>query len=143
MRSWFNKRYSDKSQVEMMTIIGNTWQGMSEAERAPFLQLSAEETKQYEKECSMLEKAQRPNEMWQPLRRCLKVLDRLAEDPFADIFLEPVNMNDFPDYDEFIDTPMDISTVRAKLENKKYMAVEQFARDMRRVSTHITAHAFV
>ena len=83
----------------------------------------------------MLEKAQKPNGVWQPLRRCRQVLERLAKDSFASIFLEPVNLEDFPDYEEVIDVMMDLGTVRQRLETRKYQAPEQFARDLRRVRT--------
>lgn len=116
-----------------MTILGDHWKTMSEEQQLPFLELAKEEAKQYEKERQLLEKAQRPNEMWQPIRRCLMVLDRISADGFANIFLEPVDTNDFPDYEEYIDTPMDLGTVRTKLHNKKYQSPEQFARDVRKV----------
>ena len=61
------------------------------------------------------------------------VLDRLSKDSFAEIFLEPVNLNEFTDYTEYVDTPMDLSTVRTKLMTKKYQGPENFARDMRKV----------
>lgn len=133
LRSYFTMRHPDASLGELMTIIGNHWHSMSEEERAPFLELAKEEVKQYEKERALMEKAQRPNEMWQPVRRCLKVLDKICEDGFANIFLEPVDLDDFPDYEEIIDTPMDLGTVRKKLEAKKYQMPEQFARDVRKV----------
>lgn len=116
-----------------MTILGNQWQAMSEDEQAPFVELAKEESKQYEKERQLMEKAQRPNEMWQPLRRCLMVLERVSSDGFANIFLHPVDTDEFTDYEEVIDQPMDLGTVRTKLRNKKYQAPEQFARDVRRV----------
>lgn len=81
----------------------------------------------------LLAKAQKPNEVWQPMRRCLMVLDRLSKDSFADIFLEPVNTSDFPDYEEVIDSPMDLATVRQRLQTRKYQVPEQFARDMRKI----------
>jgi hypothetical protein len=62
------------------------------------------------------------------------VLDRLSKDSFAEIFLEPVDMEEFPDYEEMIDSPMDLGTIRQKLADKKYMAPENFARDVRKVS---------
>jgi hypothetical protein len=83
-----------------------------------------------------MEKAQKPNEMWQPLRRCLMVLDRTSNDGFANIFLEPVDLSEFTDYEEMIDVPMDLGTVRKKLGTKKYQAPEQFARDVRKVGVH-------
>lgn len=133
MRAYFAKRNPNATQGELMTILGTQWQSMSDEEQAPFLELSKDEAKQYDKERQLMEKAQRPNEMWQPIRRCLMVLDRVSSDGFANIFLEPVDTNEFTDYDEFIDTPMDLGTVRAKLLSKKYQMPEQFARDVRKV----------
>jgi chromodomain-helicase-DNA-binding protein 7 len=133
MRSYYSKRNPDANVSELMGIIGDKWRNMTDQEQAPFIQLSQEETEQYEKERLLLEKAQRPNEMWQPLRRCLMVLDRLSKDSFAEIFLEPVDMEEFPDYEEMIDSPMDLGTIRQKLADKKYMAPENFARDVRKV----------
>lgn len=122
------------SQVEIMTMLGDTWRTMSEDEQAPFIQLAKEEAEQYDKERAMMEKAQKPSEMWQPLRRCLMVLNRLASDGFANIFLEPVDLDQFPDYEEIVDQPMDLETVRTKLAQRKYQAPENFARDVRKVS---------
>jgi hypothetical protein len=133
MRSHFTKRNPDASIGELMTIMGDTWKALSEQEQAPFIQLAREEAEQYEKERALMEKAQKPNEMWQGLRRCLMVLDRLANDSFAEIFLEPVDVEEFPDYEELIDFPMDLGTIRRKLASKKYQAPENFARDVRKV----------
>jgi hypothetical protein len=133
MRSYFAKRNQNATQGELMTILGDTWKAMTEAEQAPFIELAKEESKQYDKERALMERAQKPNEMWQPLRRCLMVLDRVSKDGFANIFLEPVDMDEFTDYDELIDQPMDLGTVRKKLATKKYQAPEQFARDVRKV----------
>jgi len=133
MRSYYAKRHPKKTQAELMTLLAEVWRSMPEKERQPFADLSVEEYKQYEKEKALMEKAQRPTEVWQPLRRCRQVLERLASDSFAEIFLEPVDLEVFTDYEEVIDLPMDLGTVRKKLENRKYQAAEQFARDMRRV----------
>jgi hypothetical protein len=133
MRGYFQKLHPKAVQSELMKIMGETWQNMSDEEQAPFVQLAQEEVKHHDQERLMMEKAQRPNEVWQPMRRCLMVLDRLAKDGFANIFLEPVDLEDFPDYEDLVDTPMDLGTIRTKLKNKKYQAPENFARDMRRV----------
>lgn len=61
-----------------MTIIGNHWHSMTEEERQPFVELAKEEAKQYEREKALMERAQRPNEMWQPIRRCLMVKEWAA-----------------------------------------------------------------
>ncbi|KAL3922781.1 MAG: hypothetical protein SGILL_002019 [Bacillariaceae sp.] len=63
LRSYFTMRNPDASLAELMTIIGNTWHSMSEDEREPFLELAREEAKQYEKERTMMERAQRPSEI--------------------------------------------------------------------------------
>ena len=96
-----------------MTMMGSKWQSMTDEEKEPFLQMARDESKQYDKERALMEKAQKPNSVWQPLRRCRMVLERLAKDSFADIFLEPVDPEDFPDYEEVIDAPMDIGTVQS------------------------------
>ena len=119
-----------------MTLLGDTWRSMSQEEQAPYIQLAKEEADQFEKERVMMEKAQRPNELWQPIRRCLMVLERLTNDSYSTIFMEPVSLEDFPDYTEVIDQPMDLGTIRKKLLTKKYQAPEIFARDMRKVSIY-------
>jgi len=133
MRSYFLRRNENVSQAELMSILGEAWRNMSEAEQAPFVQLAKEEAEQYEKEKLLLEKAQKPNEVWQPMRRCLQVLDAMVSDGFSNIFLEPVDLKDFPDYEDIVDTPMDLGTVRKKLAGKKYAAPENFARDVRKI----------
>ena len=132
-RSVFQKKNKGASVGEVMKLLGDSWGAMSPEEQAPFIELAKEEVVEYEKQRVLLEKAQRPTELWQPMRRCLMVVDRLSKDSFADIFLEPVDIRDFPDYLDYVDTPMDLGTVRTKIKNKKYMGPEQFARDMRKV----------
>jgi len=133
MRSYFAMRNPNATNGELMTILGEKWASLSEKGQEPFLELAKEEYKQYELERALLEKAQKPNEMWQPIRRCRMVLNRLVQDGFANIFLEPVNLQDFPDYEDIVDHPMDLQTVRTKLDTKKYQMPEQFARDMRKI----------
>jgi hypothetical protein len=133
-RATYLKRFPGSVQSEIMSRMGDKWRTMTEEEQAPFIQLAKEESEQFEKEREMMEKAQKPNEMWQPIRRCRMLLDHLVADGFSNIFLEPVNMAEFPDYDEYVDQPMDLGTVRTKLENRKYQAPENFARDIRKVS---------
>lgn len=134
MRPYFTKQNPNASLNELMTIIGDTWKSMSDMEQEPFLELARQEAKQYEKERALMERAQKPNEMWQPIRRCMKVLDRICEEGYSDIFKEPVDLNDFPDYEEIVETPMDLGTVRKKLKDKTYQMHEAFARDMRKVN---------
>ena len=132
-RAEFQKRYAGASVGEIMAIIGDTWRAMSEEEQAPYLQIAAEEVGQFEKERALYEKAQRPSEFWQPLRRCAQVWKRLWQDGFSTIFREPVDTEMFPDYTDYIDSAMDLGTVQFKLKNKKYQTPEVFARDLRRI----------
>ena len=134
LRPYFQRRNPKAAQPELMKILGDTWQNMADEEQAPFLALAKEEQQQFEKEKQLLEKGQKPTEVWQPMRRCMMVLDRISEDGFANIFQDPVDMEDFPDYEEIVDQPMDLGTVRQKLNNRKYQAPENFARDIRKVS---------
>lgn len=126
-------RNPNATNPELMTILGEQWNSMLESGQGPFLELAKEEYKQYDRERALMEKAQRPNEMWQPIRRCRMVLERLSQDGFANIFLEPVDLDVFTDYEDVIDYPMDLATVKTKLNSKKYQMAEQFARDMRKI----------
>mmetsp|Transcript_4601 Transcript_4601/g.10378 ORF Transcript_4601/g.10378 Transcript_4601/m.10378 type:complete len:2557 (+) Transcript_4601:190-7860(+) len=133
-RSYFGKNNPNTPLPEIMTMLGDSWRALSEEQQAPYIQLANEETASFEKEKALLERAQRPTEMWQPIRRCKAVLDRLCDDPFASIFLEPVDTNVFTDYLEVVDVPMDLATVREKLKSvKNYMGPEVFARDARKI----------
>lgn len=118
-----------------MQMLGDAWKALPEEQQGYYFLLADEEAKQYEKEKLLLEKAQRPQEVWQPIRRCQAVLDRLCNDPMAGIFLEPVDTDLYPDYLDVIEFPMDLGTVRENLKKtKNYMGPESFARDVRKVS---------
>lgn len=143
MRSYFSKKNPDVSQAELMAILGEEWRSMTDEDKEIFQILANEENKEYERQKVLLDKAQKPNGVWQPLRRCREVLERLAVDSFADIFLEPVDLEEFPDYEDIVDVMMDLGTVRQRLITRKYQAPEQFARDMRRVSDWSTRQAFL
>jgi Bromodomain/HMG (high mobility group) box len=134
MRAYYQKKNPQANlQSEMMAALGDTWRKMTDEEKASFLQLAAEESKEYELQKELLEKAQKPNGVWQPIRRCEMVLDKLCSDHFAEIFLEPVDTREFPDYKDIIEQPMDIGTIRKRIAAKKYLSCEQFARDVRKV----------
>lgn len=131
----FQARYPNASVAEIMSMLGDAWKNMPEEDQAPYIHLAAEETQEYDRQKNLCEKGQKPTDVWQPMRRCLMVLERLAQDSFATIFLEPVDIDAFPDYLDIIDKPMDIGTIRDKLVYSKYpyQAPEMFARDMRKV----------
>ncbi|XP_056279278.1 bromodomain and PHD finger-containing protein 3 [Pseudoliparis swirei] len=56
-------------------------------------------------------------------------LDQLQEKDTAQIFEEPVDIKEVPDYLEFISQPMDFSTMRAKLEGHVYHSVADLETD--------------
>uniref|UniRef100_A0A8C6T375 Bromodomain and PHD finger containing, 3b n=1 Tax=Neogobius melanostomus TaxID=47308 RepID=A0A8C6T375_9GOBI len=56
-------------------------------------------------------------------------LDQLQEKDTIQIFAQPVNIKEVPDYLEFISKPMDFSTMRSKLENHLYRSVPDLEAD--------------
>uniref|UniRef100_A0A3B1KFC0 Bromodomain and PHD finger containing 3 n=1 Tax=Astyanax mexicanus TaxID=7994 RepID=A0A3B1KFC0_ASTMX len=51
------------------------------------------------------------------------ILDQLQEKDSAEIFAQPVDLKEVPDYLEFVSQPMDFSTMRSKLEAHKYRSI--------------------
>lgn len=138
-RSYFVKLHPKAPLSEIMVMVGDSWRALNEEQQAPFVQVANEETALFEKEKALLERAQRPTELWQPIRRCYAVLDRLVADPMASIFLDPVDTEVYSDYLEYVDSPMDLGTVRKNLGSvKNYMGPEVFARDVRKVRGNIS-----
>ena len=135
-RGYYDKQNPGLSLSKKMQILGDDWKSLSEEAQAPFIQIANEELAQFEREKVLLEKAQRPKQVWQPIRRCQAVLDRLKADPMALIFLEPVDTNMFTDYLDIVDEPMDLNTLGENLKKiKNYEGPETFARDARRVGS--------
>ncbi|ADM12093.1 putative bromodomain-containing transcription factor [Encephalitozoon intestinalis ATCC 50506] len=67
------------------------------------------------------------------LKYCSQILTRLKRNSNAPPFLEPVDpvKLGIPDYPEKIKHPMDLSTIRKKLDHKEYEGVEGFDGDMK------------
>ncbi|XP_065710843.1 bromodomain and PHD finger-containing protein 3 isoform X2 [Patagioenas fasciata] len=63
-------------------------------------------------------------------------LDLLQEKDAAQIFAEPVNLKEVPDYLEFISNPMDFSTMRRKLESHLYRTLDEFEEDFNLIVTN-------
>ncbi|XP_071624794.1 bromodomain and PHD finger-containing protein 3 isoform X2 [Heliangelus exortis] len=63
-------------------------------------------------------------------------LDLLQEKDAAQIFAEPVDLQEVPDYLEFISNPMDFSTMRRKLESHLYRTLEEFEEDFNLIVTN-------
>ena len=56
------------------------------------------------------------NKNMTPLQRCGHLLSKFLEDPMCDLFLEPVSSEMFPDYEEIVSNPMDLGTIRDKMQ---------------------------
>lgn len=67
------------------------------------------------------------------LKFCSQVLTKLKRNPNAYPFLEPVDpvKLGIPDYPLKIPHPMDLSTIRKKLDSKAYASVEEFVDDVK------------
>ncbi|KFM75592.1 Bromodomain adjacent to zinc finger domain protein 2B, partial [Stegodyphus mimosarum] len=65
------------------------------------------------------------------LAPCSTILDELEKHEDAWPFLTPVNTKQFPTYRKVIKKPMDIATMRARLEAGQYKCREDFANDAR------------
>ena len=75
------------------------------------------------------------------LTRCRAVLDLMKLRPDSYWFAQPVPVELIPDYLEIIDTPMDYSTVRKRLDAAEYDDLFAFAADMRLVYTNAVKYA--
>lgn len=76
-------------------------------------------------------KRQRSDDSFIP--KCSFVLEQLMNEPAGWIFSQPVDpvALNIPDYFSIISNPMDLGTVKSKLENHVYLDAEEFAADVR------------
>lgn len=74
-------------------------------------------------------------ELDEPMSQCHEILSSIMEKPDAAIFSEPVDWEaqGLPDYPEIIKHPMDLGTIKVKLEGGKYTGHDKFAHEMRLV----------
>mmetsp|Transcript_18375 Transcript_18375/g.33018 ORF Transcript_18375/g.33018 Transcript_18375/m.33018 type:complete len:416 (-) Transcript_18375:832-2079(-) len=67
------------------------------------------------------------------VRKIQKILQILKKNPYAEPFLQPVDVAALPDYLQVVSEPMDLSTVEEKLKNGDYETAYQFAMDVRKI----------
>nr|KAG5704279.1 hypothetical protein BaRGS_012588 [Batillaria attramentaria] len=66
----------------------------------------------------------------QPFALLLRqTLDQLQEKDTDSIFAQPVSLEEVPDYLEYVDTPMDFSTMHSKVEGHEYRSFDEFQAD--------------
>lgn len=87
-----------------------------------------EAIKKAKKEAKALKKASRSEKDLSP---CMTVIGELEVSDDAWPFLFPVNTKQFPTYRKIISKPMDIASIKKKLESGAYGTREEFCDDVR------------
>ncbi|KAF9448690.1 hypothetical protein P691DRAFT_729247 [Macrolepiota fuliginosa MF-IS2] len=81
-------------------------------------------------------KASRPVKL-KPLKEVLsKLIQQIKKKDDYAFFLEPVNPNQVPGYSDIIKRPMDFGTMTNKVNRSKYRSLEDFANDLKLVTTN-------
>lgn len=68
----------------------------------------------------------------------LHILDRIVEKDTNQFFLEPVNVDEVPDYLDYIKEPMDLGTMRTKVEKNLYRSFTGFEKDLNLIIDNCT-----
>uniref|UniRef100_A0A7N0TPF7 Bromo domain-containing protein n=1 Tax=Kalanchoe fedtschenkoi TaxID=63787 RepID=A0A7N0TPF7_KALFE len=80
--------------------------------------------------CRVFDEGSGPTTPLPDKKTILFILDRLQKKDTHGVFSEPVDPEELPDYHEIIQTPMDFSTIRKKLDDGLYPNLEQFEEDI-------------
>lgn len=67
------------------------------------------------------------------MERCGQILKLLQAQPSAEPFQKPVEAEEVPGYYDYIERPMDLSSVRQNLECEEYSTIWEFERDVRQI----------
>ena len=67
-----------------------------------------------------------------PKEQCLNIMDKLTNFSISKMFLQPVDpeRDNIPNYFSIVKNPMDLSTVRQKLQEDKYSTVQEWKNDI-------------
>ncbi|XP_027198351.2 peregrin-like [Dermatophagoides pteronyssinus] len=68
----------------------------------------------------------------------LHLLDKIVEKDVNQFFIEPVNVEDVPDYCDYIKNPMDLGTMRTKIEQNQYEEFQNFIEDLNLIINNCT-----
>ncbi|XP_063812654.1 bromodomain and WD repeat-containing protein 1 isoform X2 [Pseudophryne corroboree] len=66
-------------------------------------------------------------------KSCMKLVDFIIECEDSEPFREPVDLDQYPDYEIIIKTPMDFGTIKEKLSARNYRSPLELCEDMRLV----------
>uniref|UniRef100_A0A665U6H7 Bromodomain and WD repeat domain containing 3 n=1 Tax=Echeneis naucrates TaxID=173247 RepID=A0A665U6H7_ECHNA len=72
--------------------------------------------------------------------QCRELLHQMRVSPDSEPFRQPVDLFDYPDYREIIDTPMDLGTVSETLVAGNYENPMEFAKDIRLIFSNSKAY---
>ncbi|RWS10088.1 bromodomain and WD repeat-containing protein 3-like protein [Dinothrombium tinctorium] len=75
---------------------------------------------------------------WQ--ENCIKMIDQVSNEVFAKPFMEPVKDTDFPDYHKVIKHPIDLGTMKKRLQEGYYSQPEEFKKDTRLIICNSRAY---
>ena len=65
-------------------------------------------------------------------------MDKIVEKDVNQFFVEPVNVEDVPDYCDYIKNPMDLGTMRTKIEQNQYEEFQNFIEDLNLIINNCT-----
>ena len=131
----FKSMFPDAERKEINRFASDQWAALPEEEKQVFYDLVEAENALADYHAQLHERSITVgNAKWQPMRRCMKVLDKLSQDGFSSIFQTAVDLDEFPDYADLIENPIDLGKIRERLDvGKFYKTPDEFARDIRKV----------
>lgn len=68
------------------------------------------------------------------------VLQQLIAKDTGQIFIEPVDQNEVPDYGDIVKHPMDLQTMEMKIKNSEYNSLEAFENDFNLMISNCLAY---
>lgn len=63
------------------------------------------------------------------IQECKALIDSIYDHPDGEVFIDPVNIDELPNYYEVIENPISFSEIREKLERNQYAELEAFDAD--------------
>ncbi|XP_041108367.1 PH-interacting protein isoform X1 [Polyodon spathula] len=78
------------------------------------------------------------NQAWKT--QCKELLDLIFQCEDSEPFRQPVDLQEYPDYRDIVDTPMDFSTVRETLQAGNYESPTELCKDVRLIFSNSKAY---